>query len=216
MKNNRSFTTMLSVIWMSLTGGFRSKAFRRAIGLLLVTSMFLSSTGMVLAKELDDEMSDPSTGIVTELTEESSSEPSDETSEEEPSEETSSDTEKTTDTSDTSDPSDTSDESESLTDETSDISDTSDISSDTENSEIPSDTEDTEAPAESTDSLQDGMIPGIAMTDPSVASELDKTEKTFRGDSYSVAVSYGPETGIPEDAELVVHEITESAERDEY
>ena len=201
MKNNRSFTAMLSAIRMYLTGGFRSKSFRRAIGLLLVTSMFLSSTGMVLARELDDEMSDPSTGIVTELTEESTSEPSDETSEDETSEDTSSDTEQ---------PSDTSDETGSLTDET----------TDTEDTDIPTDTEDTESQQGSTDPMKDVMLSGFPdeVTDPGEQSSDPNeniTRKSFQGEDYSVSVSYGPETGIPENAELAVREITD-ADTDEY
>ena len=50
-------------------------------------------------------------------------------------------------------------------------------------------------------------------TDPSAPVP---TVKVFDAADYSVTVSYGAETGIPEDAELVVREVMSEAEYDEY
>ena len=74
MKNNRSLKAMLSAIWVSLTSGLRSKGFRRAVGMLLVVANLMTTTGMVLAKEMDDETQETSSGIVAAITEEPSSE----------------------------------------------------------------------------------------------------------------------------------------------
>ena len=185
MKNNRSFAAMLSALWVSMTSGFRSKGFRRAVGLLLVVANLMTSTGLVLAKEMDDETSETTSGVVTELTEETPSE----TSEEETSEETSSDKEDPSDTSDTSETSDT-DVTES--DETSDTDEPSDTD------ETPSDSDEVTIPDTSDETTS---------ADPTEEPESNKTELFFEDDTYSVFVSYGPETGIPSNARLVVNEI---------
>ncbi len=51
---------------------------------------------------------------------------------------------------------------------------------------------------------------------PSEESEQDVTILQYSGDSYEVKVSYGPETGIPSDCELIVSEIPEGDVYDEY
>ena len=60
---------MLTALMAYLTSGLRSKALRRAVGLLLTFSILMTSTGLVLAKEMEDETSDPTTGFTTELSE---------------------------------------------------------------------------------------------------------------------------------------------------
>lgn len=226
MKNNRSFKAMLTAVWMTLTAGFKGKRFRRAIGLILVFANLMTSTGLVLAKEMDDEASETPSGIVTEMTEEPSSESSDETSEENSSE--TSDTSDVSDTSDSSDVSDTPDSSD-----TSEVTDTditsSDESTDTEMTEDPSVTEDTvdpsdtsdpEASTDGTDILRDGVFTPLpddpSLMDPTMITDANTILRTFRGDGYSVTVAYGPETEIPSDAELSVHEITDTQKCDEY
>ena len=185
MKNNRSFAAMLSALWVSMTSGFRSKGFRRAVGLLLVVANLMTSTGLVLAKEMDDETSETTSGIVTELTEETPSE----TSEEETSEEPSSDKE---DPSDTSDSSETSDTDVTESDETSDTDETSNTD------ETPSDSDEVTIPDTSDETTS---------ADPTEEPESKKTELFFEDDTYSVYVSYGTDTGIPSNARLVVNEI---------
>ncbi len=185
---------MLSALWVSMTSGFRSKGFRRAVGLLLVVANLMTSTGLVLAKEMDDETSETTSGIVTELTEETPSE----TSEEETSEETSSDKE---DPSDTSDSSETSDTDVTESDETSDTdepSDTDETPSDSDEATIPDDSDQVTVPDTSDETTS---------ADPTEEPESNKTELFFEDDTYSVFVSYGPETGIPSNARLVVNEI---------
>ena len=204
MKNNRSFTSMLTALMAYLTSGLRSKALRRAVGLLLTFSILMTSTGLVLAKEMEDETSDPTTGFTTELSEETSSE----TSEDETSEETSSDTEK---------PSDVSDTDGSVSEDPSDTEDT-EMPSDTESSEDPENTDDS---SESTNDIQDSMMFGFSepSTDPSEQTtepDTEKTVKVFLSETYSVIATYGPETGIPADAQLTVHEITDDTARGEY
>ena len=204
MKNNRSFTSMLSALMAYLTSGLRSKALRRAVGLLLTFSILMTSTGLVLAKEMEDETSDPTTGFTTELSEETSSE----TSEDETSEETSSDSEK---------PSDVSDTDGSVSEDPSDTEDT-EMPSDTESSEDPENTDDS---SESTNDIQDSMMFGFSepSTDPSEQTtepDTEKTVKVFLSETYSVIATYGPETGIPADAQLTVHEITDDTARGEY
>ena len=53
-------------------------------------------------------------------------------------------------------------------------------------------------------------------SETSAPSEGEPTVLTYDGADYSVTVSYGAETGIPDDAELVVNEVTSSSEYDEY
>ncbi len=195
---------MLTALMAYLTSGLRSKALRRAVGLLLTFSILMTSTGLVLAKEMEDETSDPTTGFTTELSEETSSE----TSEDETSEETSSDTEK---------PSDVSDTDGSVSEDPSDTEDT-EMPSDTESSEDPENTDDS---SESTNDIQDSMMFGFSepSTDPSEQTtepDTEKTVKVFLSETYSVIATYGPETGIPADAQLTVHEITDDTARGEY
>ena len=47
-------------------------------------------------------------------------------------------------------------------------------------------------------------------------TETELTTKTFEGDGYTVTASYGPETGIPEDCELIASEIVEGNTYNEY
>ncbi len=47
-------------------------------------------------------------------------------------------------------------------------------------------------------------------------TETELTTKTFEGDGYTVTASYGPETGISEDCELIASEIVEGNTYDEY
>lgn len=232
MKNNRSLKAMLSAIWVSMTSGLRSKGFRRAVGMLLVVANLMTTTGMVLAKEMDDETQETSSGIVAAITEEPSSEtPGD------PSEESSSGSSDATDTSETSESSEvpeTSDPSITDPDGSSDPSDSdpdvsSDATSDTESlpddssdgdSETSPDTSDTEAPSESSNALKDGMTSPLpddpSLMDPSMIANENTIMKTYKGDTYSVVVAYGPETGIPSDAQLSVSEITGGQQRDGY
>lgn len=232
MKNNRSLKAMLSAIWVSMTSGLRSKGFRRAVGMLLVVANLMTTTGMVLAKEMDDETQETSSGIVAAITEEPSTEtPGD------PSEESSSGSSDATDTSETSESSEvpeTSDPSITDPDGSSDPSDSdpdvsSDATSDTESlpgdssdgdSETSPDTSDTEAPSESSNALKDGMTSPLpddpSLMDPSMIANENTIMKTFKGDTYSVVVAYGPETGIPSDAQLSVSEITGGQQRDGY
>ncbi len=194
MKNNRSFAAMLSALWVSMTSGFRSKGFRRAVGLLLVVANLMTSTGLVLAKEMDDETSETTSGIVTELTEETPSE----TSEEETSEETSSDKEDPSDTSDSSENSDTDVTESDETSDTDEPSDTDETPSDSDEATIPDDSDQVTVPDTSDETTS---------ADPTEEPESKKTELFFEDDTYSVFVSYGPETGIPSNARLVVNEI---------
>ncbi len=221
MKNNRSLKAMLSAIWVSMTSGLRSKGFRRAVGMLLVVANLMTTTGMVLAKEMDDETQETSSGIVAAITEEPSSEtPGD------PSEESSSGSSDATDTSETSESSEVpeaSDPSDSDPDVSSDAtSDTESLPDDSSDgdSETSPDTSDTEAPSESSNALKDGMTSPLpddpSLMDPSMIANENTIMKTFRGDTYSVVVAYGPETGIPSDAQLSVSEITGGQQRDGY
>ena len=221
MKNNRSLKAMLSAIWVSMTSGLRSKGFRRAVGMLLVVANLMTTTGMVLAKEMDDETQETSSGIVAAITEEPSSEtPGD------PSEESSSGSSDATDTSETSESSEVpeaSDPSDSDPDVSSDAtSDTESLPGDSSDgdSETSPDTSDTEAPSESSNALKDGMTSPLpddpSLMDPSMIANENTIMKTFRGDTYSVVVAYGPETGIPSDAQLSVSEITGGQQRDGY
>ena len=194
MKNNRSFAAMLSALWVSMTSGFRSKGFRRAVGLLLVVANLMTSTGLVLAKEMDDETSETTSGIVTELSEETPSE----TSEEETSEETSSDKEDPSDTSDSSENSDTDVTESDETSDTDEPSDTDETPSDSDEATIPDDSDQVTVPDTSDETTS---------ADPTEEPESNKTELFFEDDTYSVFVSYGPETGIPSNARLVVNEI---------
>ena len=232
MKNNRSLKAMLSAIWVSMTSGLRSKGFRRAVGMLLVVANLMTTTGMVLAKEMDDETQETSSGIVAAITEEPSSETAGD-----PSEESSSGSSDATDSSETSESSEvpeTSDPSITDPDGSSDLSDSdpdvsSDATSDTESlpddssdgdSETSPDTSDTEAPSESSNALKDGMTSPLpddpSLMDPSMIANENTIMKTFKGDTYSVVVAYGPETGIPSDAQLSVSEITSGQQRDGY
>ena len=53
-------------------------------------------------------------------------------------------------------------------------------------------------------------------TSSETSSQDGPTEIYVAGEDYLVNVSYGPETGIPADAELVVNEVTAGSEYDEY
>ena len=55
-----------------------------------------------------------------------------------------------------------------------------------------------------------------SLMDPSMIANENTIMKTFKGDTYSVVVAYGPETGIPSDAQLSVSEITGGQQRDGY
>ncbi|MBR5974868.1 MAG: hypothetical protein IK020_06760 [Clostridiales bacterium] len=114
-------------------GLMQRKSFRRVIGVILVVANLVSSTGMVLAKEADEDLSE----------------------------------------------------------------DTTVSSSD-----------------ETTDGFSEDPSEGSSET--SAPSEGEPTVLTYDGADYSVTVSYGAETGIPDDAELVVNEVTSSSEYDEY
>jgi len=185
---------MLSALWVSMTSGFRSKEFRRAVGLLLVVANLMTSTGLVLAKEMDDETSETTSGIVTELSEETPSE----TSDEETSEETTSDEEDPSDTSDSSENSDTDVTESDETSDTDEPSDTDETPSDSDEATIPDDSDQVTVPDTSDETTS---------ADPTEEPESNKTELFFEDDTYSVFVSYGPETGIPSNARLVVNEI---------
>jgi len=232
MKNNRSLQAMLSAIRVSMTSGLRSKGFRRAVGMLLVVANLMTTTGMVLAKEMDDETQETSSGIVATLQEEPSSETTGDPSEEKysvlPDETDSSSDPEITETPESSDSSITPPEGSSDPDGSADPGDSSDVTSDgttsedisTADSESSLDASETEMSSDGMDSLKDGMCPALpddpSLMDPSMVMDENTTMKTFKGDTYSVVVAYGPETGIPSDAMLSVSEITDEQMREAY
>ncbi|WP_034450319.1 SpaA isopeptide-forming pilin-related protein [Butyrivibrio sp. AE2032] len=75
----------------------------------------------------------------------------------------------------------------------------------------------TETSAEETTAEETSADETTATEETTTAvTETELTTKTFEGDGYTVTASYGPETGIPEDCELIASEIVEGNTYNEY
>ena len=237
MKSNRSRSSILTSMWSSLVGTFESRAFRRALGTILILANVVSSTGMVLAKESYDESSSDTSSYVIEESSETetnaisdsespeTSAPAEETSA--PSDETSASSEETSNSSeDTSAITSTSEMSSDETSEETEVS-SSDSSSGETSSESSKNT-DPEVETSSTTSSQEGTTLAESSdssetseqtsdsTDAVAPETSDSTVLTYHGNNFTVIVTYGPETNIPSAAELQVREITSQSECDSY
>ena len=194
MLNDKYFHRLIT----SLSGKFgrliRSDGLLRAIALVLVIGNVVTTSGMALAKEVYDEMG-PDGLIGTEQT--SGQENADTEGSQTPSESMNEDETTAGDVSyEEPSPADNSSDEEQIPGE---------VSSDEETT---------------ADETADGDSISATEADNNEETELNEnnniTEKSYRGDSYKVNVSYGPETGIPSDAELVVREITSADEYERY
>ncbi|MCR5274162.1 MAG: DUF5979 domain-containing protein [Clostridiales bacterium] len=178
MKNNRSLMTMLASLHSSIASGFRSPAFRRIVGAMLVVANLTASSGILLAVGSEDAGTEP-TSFVNQVEDGSSAEP------------------KTSGSGVSEDPSITDGQKDTLSsDPTSDLK-----------------IEQTQEPKEGPSFSSEPSATKLD-TAPSSPETKDETVLAFTGDDYSVTVSYGPETGIPQDAQLAVREIYGNAEYD--
>ena len=81
--------------------------------------------------------------------------------------------------------------------------------------------EETTAPANGEESVSDALIDIAGMAadaDTDMPSPVGLTETVLdhEGNTYNVTATYGPETGLPSDASLEVHEIESGEEFDQY
>ena len=220
MKTNCSFSSIMAAIRSSLGNVFHSGSFRRALGLLLVVANLASTTGMVVAKEISDETSADTAYVSGETVETGSDTSSEETTEAEPAEGTTSSAEETS--SAVSDPS-----KDETTAEPEESSDSTSASSDTDATTSQNTEESTEAGTEATtdgtsateeetttSSETTSSSSETSSVSPDTSESSDTTVKTFKGNHFTVTVSYGPETNIPKEAILQVREITSESECD--
>ena len=202
MLNDKYFHKLIASLSGKLGRLIRSDGLLRTIALVLVIGNVVTTSGMTLAKEIYDEMGPSILNDVEETAgpENPDSEGSQILSEIMNEDETTA--------------GDGSYEETAPADNSSDEEQMPDMASSTEEAEAAGTAQGDSASYNDENNNQKTTINDPTEENTDLANTI--TKKIYSGDSYKVTVTYGSETGIPSDAQLVVREITSADEYDRY